>query len=118
MEISDPLLARVGMVALRGTLTVASSRNLVSVIGADIKDHEIVIFDFSDARYLDDSAAMVIEQLLNVARDADTSVIVVGLSGGVAEMIDTLDVLRGLPEDRVVDSLARARGIARNILGD
>ena len=118
MEISDPLQARVGMVALRGTLTVASSRNLVSVIGADIKDHEVVIFDFSDARYLDDSAAMVIEQLLEVADDADTSVIVVGLSGGVAEMIDTLDVLRGVPEDRVVARLADARGIARRLLGE
>ena len=118
MEISDPLQARVGMVALRGTLTVASSRNLVSVIGADIKDHEVVIFDFSDARYLDDSAAMVIEQLLQVAGDADTSVIVVGLSGGVAEMIRTLDVLRGVPKDRVVARLADARGIARRLLGE
>ncbi len=116
MEISDPLQARVGMVALRGTLTVASSRNLVSVIGADIKDHEVVIFDFSEARFLDDSAAMVIEQLLDVAGDADTSVIVVGPSGGVAEMIDALDVLRGVPGDRVVSRLDQARGIARKLL--
>lgn len=118
MEISDPLQARVGMVALRGTLTVASSRNLVSVIGADIKDHEVVVFDFTEAKYLDDSAAMVIEQLLDVARDADTHVIVVGLTGSVTQMIDTLDVLRGVPADRVVDRLAQARGIARNILED
>ena len=118
MEIDDPHQARVGIVALRGTLTVASSRNLVSVIGADIRDHEVVIFDFSGARYLDDSAAMVIEQLLEVARDADTHVIAVGLAGSVAEMIDTLDVLRGVPENRVVDSLAAARKIARKLLGD
>ena len=118
MEIADPLQARVGMVALRGTLTVASSRNLVSVIGADIKDHEIVIFDFSGTQYLDDSAAMVIEQLLEVAGDADTSVIVAGLKGGVAEMIATLGVLRTVPEERVVDNLAQARGIARRLLGE
>ena len=118
MSISDPLQARVGMVALRGTLTVASSRNLVSVIGADIKEHEIVIFDFSGAQYLDDSAAMVIEQLLEVARDADTEAIVVGLSGGVAEMIDTLDVLVSIPEEHVVQNLAQARGVARLLLGD
>ena len=118
MEIGDPLQARVGMVALRGTLTVASSRNLVSVIGADIKDHEIVVFDFSDARYLDDSAAMVIEQLLDVAREADTSVIVVGLSGTVAEMINTLGVLRAVPKDHVGDDLPQARRIARRILED
>ena len=118
MSISDPLQARVGMVALRGTLTVASSRNLVSVIGADIKEHEIVIFDFSGAQYLDDSAAMVIEQLLEVARDADTEAIVVGLSGSVAEMIDTLDVLVSIPEEHVVENLAKARGVARRLLGD
>ena len=117
MSISDPLQARVGMVALRGTLTVASSRNLVSVIGADIKEHEIVIFDFSGAQYLDDSAAMVIEQLLEVARDADTEAIVVGLSGSVAEMIDTLDVLVSIPEEHVVENLAQARGVARLLLG-
>ena len=118
MQISDPLQARVGVVALRGTLTVASSRNLVSVIGADIKDHEVVIFDFSDAMYLDDSAAMVIEQLLEVAQDADTSVIVAGLSGSVAEMIETLDVLRDVPKERVVSDLDQARPVARRLLGD
>ncbi|MYE47845.1 MAG: STAS domain-containing protein, partial [Gammaproteobacteria bacterium] len=89
-----------------------------SVIGADIKDHEIVVFDFSDARYLDDSAAMVIEQLLDVAREADTSVIVVGLSGTVAEMINTLGVLRAVPKDHVGDDLPQARRIARRILED
>jgi len=118
MAIGDPLQARVGMVALRGTLTVASSRNLVSVIGADIKDHEIVVFDFSGAKYLDDSAAMVIEQILDVARDADTDVIVVGLSGTVAEMINTLGVLRAVPKDHVADDLPQARRIARRLLQD
>ena len=118
MEITDPLLARVGMVALRGTFTVASSRNLVSVISADIREHEVVIFDFSGAVYLDDSAAMVIEQLLEVARNADTGVIVMGLSGRVAEIIDTLDILRAVPARQVVDGRVQARGIARELLGD
>ena len=118
MTIGDPLQARVGMVALRGTLTVASSRNLVSVIGADIREHDIVVFDFSGANYLDDSAAMVIEQILDVARDADTDVIVVGLSGTVAETVNTLGVLRAVPGDHVVDDLAQARGIARKLLGE
>ena len=118
MRISDPLEARVGMVALRGTLTVASSRDLVSVIGADIRDHEVVIFDFSDAAYLDDSAAMVIEQLLGVAEDAETGVVVAGLKGGVAETMDTLGVLRGMPEGRVADDLVQARGVARRLLGE
>ena len=118
MEIRDPLQARVGMVALRGTFTVASSRNLVSVIGADIREHEVVIFDFSGADYLDDSAAMVIEQLLEVAGDADTRVIIMGLSGPVAEIIDTLDVLRAVPARQVVENRNQARRIARKLLGE
>ena len=118
MEITDPLLARVGMVALRGTFTVASSRNLVSVIGADIREHEVVIFDFSGADYLDDSAAMVIEQLLEVARNADTGVIVMGLSGRVAEVMDTLGVLRAVPDRQVVENRNQARRIARKLLGE
>ncbi|WP_446831281.1 SulP family inorganic anion transporter [Candidatus Foliamicus sp.] len=118
MTISDPLQARVGMVALRGTLTVASSRNLASVIGADIREHKIVVFDFSDAKYLDDSAAMVIEQILGVARDSNTKAIMVGLSGAVEEMIENLGVLRTVPKDRVVADLAAARSVARKLLGE
>ena len=59
-SVGDPHAARVGKVVLRGALSVASSHKLVSVIGLDIREHEVVIFDFSDTVYIDDSAAMVI----------------------------------------------------------
>ena len=90
-EDTDPHAARVGLVALRGTFTVASSHKLVEVIGADIKDHEVVIFDFSQVTCVDDSAAMVIEQLIDVARNARTGVIVMGLSGSVARTLRALE---------------------------
>ena len=70
-------------------------------------------------QYLDDSAAMVIEQILDVARHADTDVIVVGLSGTVAEMINTLGVLRAVPGDHVVeDHGTGAPHCPRRLLGD
>ena len=94
----DPYAARVGLVAIRGTFTVASSHKLVGVIGADIKDHEVVIFDFSDATYIDDSAAMVIEQLMDTATKQQTEFIVMGLSGSVANTLYTLNVLQRVPE--------------------
>ena len=80
MALTDPYSARVGLVVLKGSFTVASSRKLVEVIGEDIKDHEIVIFDFSDTTYLDDSAAMVVERLMNVATEKQTEFVVMGLS--------------------------------------
>ena len=77
--------ARVGLVALRGSFTVASSHRLVAVIGADIKDHEVVIFDFSETIYLDDTAAMVINQLIDIAKKEHTETIIKGLSDPVAK---------------------------------
>ena len=112
----DPYAARVGLVALRGSFTVASSHKLVGVIGADIKDHEVVIFDFSGATYIDDSAAMVIEQLLEVATNEQTEFIVMGLSGSVANTLQTLNILQQVPEDQIVATLDEARRAANELL--
>ena len=68
------------------------------MIGADIKDHEVTIFDFSGATYVDDSAAMVIEQLIEVAGRQETEVIVMGATDRVADILHTLDVLRHVPD--------------------
>ena len=80
----DPFSARVGLVALRGTFSVASSNKLVSTISADIRDHEVVILDFSDTEYIDDSASLVVEYMTDVAHDQDTDCIVMGLKGAPA----------------------------------
>ena len=114
---ADPYLARVGLVALKGSFTVASSKKLVEVIGADVKDHEVVIFDFSGATYLDDSAAMVIRQLMDVATEEETEFIVMGLPGPVADTFHALGILDGVPEARIVETLHEARQAASALLG-
>ena len=81
-----------------------------------LKDHEVVIFDFSDATYVDDSAAMVIEQLIDVARNGRTGVIVTGLSGSVAKTLHALDVLQRVPDEYVVETLDEARQAAHVLL--
>jgi len=116
-EEEDLYAARVGLVALRGSFTVASSHKLVGVIGEDIKDHEVVIFDFSDATYMDDSAAMVVERLMDVADEARTGFIVMGLSGSVENTLDALNILKKVPENHVVDELDDARQVAKDMLG-
>ena len=113
----DPYAARAGLVALRGSLTVASSHKLVAAIGADIKDHEVVIFDFSAATYIDDSAAMLIHQLIDVATQERTEVVVAGLSGAVAETLDALGVVQEVPADRIVETRDEARTLAYRLLG-
>ena len=114
---SDLYSARVGLVALRGSFTVASSHKLVAAISADIKDHEVVIFDFSAATYIDDSAAMLIHQLIDVATQEHTEVVVAGLSGSVAETLAALAVLQEVPADRIVETRDDARSAAYRFLG-
>ena len=76
-----------------------------------------MIFDFSGATFVDDSAAMLVEQLIEVAERSSTHVIVIGLKGRVAETLNGLDILRRVPADHVVGTLDEARDIAISLLG-
>ena len=116
VPMEDEYAARTGLVALKGSFTVASAHKLVGTIGSDISEHEIVIFDFTQARFLDDSAAMLIAQLIAVAERARTEVIVMGLSGSVGVTLRTLDILRRVPDDHVVETLDEARMVAISLL--
>ena len=117
VEGADPFSAQVGMVSLRGSLTVTSSRRLVKTISMDLKDHGLVVFDFSKAAYIDDSAAMVVKQLIEVAAEEGTPAIVMGLSGDVADTIASLDVMGGVPRERIVEDIGGAREVAKALLG-
>ena len=112
----DEFSARVGLVSLRGSFSVASSIKLINTISVDIRDHEIVILDFSDTVYMDDSAALVVEQMIDTARAEDTECIVMGLSGHPAQNLDALNVLQHVPEDHFAETIDEARDIARGLL--
>ena len=113
---ADDFSARAGMVALRGAFTVASSGKLIDTIGVDIRDHEVVILNFSDTVYVDDSAALVVEQLIDTAILQDTRCVVMGLSGQPARNLGALDVLRRVPQDQIVGTLDEAREVAARLL--
>ena len=114
-EKMDAFSARVGLVALRGSFSVASSSKLINTISVDIRDHEIVILDFSETVYMDDSAALVIEQLIDTAVAEETACIVVGLKDMPASTLQALDVLQRVPEDHFAETRDEARDIARRI---
>ena len=113
---TDPHAARVGLVSLRGSFTIASSRKLVTAIGEDIREHEVVIFDFSETRYVDDSAALVLDRLFTVADEQDTRAIVMGMSGPVSSTLAAFKVLRLVPEGRRVGTMEEARRAAALLL--
>jgi SulP family sulfate permease len=115
-EGADPHAARVGMVALRGSFSVASSNKIINTVSVDIRDHEAVIFDFSETVYIDESAALVLEQLIDSAFDQDTDCIVMGLAGLPARTLLSLDSLKRVPSDHIVENLDEAREVARELL--
>ena len=115
-EGADPFSARVGLVALRGSFSVASSSKLITAISADISEHDVVILDFSNTIYIDDSAALVVEQMIDAAYDQNTECIVMGLAGPPAESLDALDVLQRVPENCRVATLEDAREVALGLL--
>lgn len=112
----SPYSARVGLVKLRGSYTVASSSKLMRIIGDDIVGHEVVILDFSETDHIDDSAALVIEQLVDTAAASGTDCIVTGLGGSPAATLESLNVLRHVPAEHVVGTLDTAREKARQLL--
>ncbi|MYD96317.1 MAG: SulP family inorganic anion transporter [Gammaproteobacteria bacterium] len=113
---TDSYAARAGLLALKGSFTVASSQRLVAAITPDIREHDVLIFDFSNTTYVDDSAAMVIEHLMDVAREEETEFIVQGMSAKVERTFRTLNVLRGVPEARIVDTADEARELVAELL--
>ena len=104
------------MVSLRGTFSVASSSQLVSIIAADIRDHEVVILDFTETVYVDDSAALVVESMIETAIAEDTECIVMGLTGAPASALDALNVLGSVPADQFAATIDDAREITARLL--
>ena len=113
----DDYSAHVGMVLLRGAFTVASSHKLISAISKDVSEHDVVVFDFTNTVYIDDSAALVIEQLIDNALEEDTQCVILGLSGGAAATLRSLNVLDRVPADHIVADMDSARAVVARILG-
>ncbi len=109
--------ARVGLVSLRGSFTVSSSGRLITTLSEDIREHEVVILDFTDTVYIDDSAALVVEQMIDVALTLDTHCILVGLGGVPETALRALNAIDAVPEEHIVDKLAEAKIIALEMLG-
>ncbi len=113
---ADEFAARVGLVGLRGSFSVASSVKLINAISVDIQEHEIVILDFSGTVFIDDSAALVVEQMIDTAIAEDTDCIVMGLSGAPASALQALNALKRVPEDQYAADLDEARDICKRLL--
>ena len=65
---------------------------------------------------MDDSAALVVEQMIDTAIAEETPCIVLGLGGRPAMTLQALNVLRRIPADRFVATLDDAQTLAKRLL--
>ena len=115
-EAPDDFTARIGLVAFRGSFTVSSSRKLIALIGADIRDHDVVIFDLSRATHIDDSAAHLLAQVIDRAKQTRTEIVVCGLNDSIRGPLFPFDVLDRIPDDRIAETEEEARALAWSLL--
>ena len=112
----NPYSMPVGLIKLRGSFSIASANELTRVIAADIEDHDVIILDFSETTSVDDSAALAIEELVQSAIDDDTACVVLGLSGDVGRVLQSLKVFHRVPAGNFVDTLDEAKQLSKNLL--
>ena len=114
---ADPFRARVGLLSLRGSYSIASAREIVRVISPDLAGHEVVIFDFSETAGMDDSAAMALEELINGSvLGQDKGCIVAGLSGDLEKSLTSLGIFDRVPQDGFAADLDGAKRAAARLL--
>ena len=116
LESDDPFTARIGLLRLIGAFSVASSSSLVRVVGADIKEHDVVIFDFEPTTTIDDSAAIIIRQLIETAISRNTPCIAIGLSDSIKKDLAGFRALRMIPPELRFETLEEARHQAHLLL--
>ena len=116
LEPSDDFQARAGLLAFRGSFTVSSSRKLTRLIGDEIRDHEVVIFDLSGTTHVDDSAAQLLALLIDRAKQAGTEIVIFGVNDRIRGTLYAFGVLDSITEDRIVETEEEARSLARSLL--
>ena len=75
----------------------------------DIEQHEVVIFDFSAITSIDDSAALVIEDLANSAQTTTKGCVVADLSGPAEDALRVFGIHEHIPSEHFVSDLETAK---------
>ena len=116
-ENDDPFQARTGLVIFPDRVTVASARELSRILRLDIRGHQYSIFDMSRTVYLDDSAAVMIGDLVGVAmaRQART-IVIAGLNPDLSGTIRSMGVLDRVPAENFASDMEEAKQIVRGFL--
>lgn len=109
--------ARSGLVVLPDRVTMASARQIGRVLRIDLSQHRAIIFDMSRIRFLDDSAAVTISDLIHVARTRGAErVIISGMPEDVGSRLHSMALLDDVPDGDFATDLDEAKQKLRQTL--
>lgn len=82
---------------LHGSFSYASARELARRDTQSASDQDVVIYDFSHANYVDTSAALAIDEMVDLSLKHHRHVILSGLRGHALQALDGMGVLDRVP---------------------
>ena len=93
---------------LHGSFSYASARELARRASPGLTGHKAVIYDFSHAGYVDTSAALAIDEMVELSQTHKQHVIISGLQGNALRALDGLGVLARIPKAQRFDDRMHA----------
>ena len=98
-------------------MTLASARELSRILRPDIRQQQFSIFDFSRTENIDDTAAVIISELIGVVMAARSRTIVIaGLHREVANTLHSMKLLARVPPGNFAADLEEAKQVLRPML--
>ncbi len=91
---------RVLITLLQGSFSYASARDLARRDTQAIAHRDVVIYDFTHSGYIDPSAALAIDEMIDLSRKHDRHVMVSGLKSHALRALSGMGVLDRIPVDQ------------------
>lgn len=83
---------------LYGSFSYASARELARRSSPKVAGYRVAVYDFSNVAYMDTSAALAVDQMIELSQSRNQPVFVAGLAGHPLRTLDGLGVLERVPE--------------------
>jgi SulP family sulfate permease len=91
--------AQVLVTILHGSFSYASARELSRRASPKVSGYRASVYDFSNAGYIDTSAALAIDQMIELSQSNGQHLTVAGLRGQALNALDGLGVLERIPPE-------------------
>ena len=110
------LHGKANVVLLQGSFSYASARELAQRISVNESRYSAIILDFTHVKYIDTSAALAIEDAVNMTLEAKVDLFISGLTQPAHGTLKSLNILNTVPQERITYSLVDAMRLAQRYI--